>query len=909
MLTFRLIGKMRDAIARRVCIDTVVFVVALFIFAGHTANIDAQLRLTRDQVPLQKMPIQELIPLPEVVANPAIPDSQQMLGHGWGQEISSYAQINEYLKALTQAAPDRCRLVRYGETYEGRDLHYLVISSPENITRLEEIRTNNLRLADPRAIAFQQAETMIDESPVIVWLGYAVHGNEVTPSDAALLTAYHLLADQRTSTHELLKNIVVIIDPLQNPDGRERFVNVFRETRGRFIQTDPIANEHTERWPGGRTNHYWIDMNRDWFLQSQREVRAKVAAYLEWQPQLFVDAHEMGHNSSFYFPPPSDPKNPFLTPIQFDWLGKLGKHHGEWFDRFKFAYMTREVFDAFFPGYGSEWPTLQGGLGILWEQAGPRGLLIDKNDETQLSYGDGVRHQYISALAVLEFAARHRGELLRTFHANRMRGIRLGEDGDVTDFFLLTNDRPQRSLRLAEILQRNGIEIHRIDETIELECRSSHDTESKSRTVPAGSFHIRVAQPSGMILRALLDREVEMDGKFLRRQLELNQLRLPDEIYDVTAWSLPLAFDVQCLATRTTQKIPSTLIDVNTVGLPDAFGMASVAYLIPGTDGGVQLIAGMIRDGFRVHVANESFKIAGRTFDRGTFIVKVFENDASLHERLTRDSEAFRVEIIPTDSSYVEEGVHMGGPNVKWIRPPRILLVVNEPTFYSSGHTWFLFDQYLEYPTTRVKGADFSRADLSKFNTIILPDGNYSENSGFGAATAKTLLDWVSKGGTLITLRGATSWAAQEDNELLKNKLVNRKIIVETKDEAQNTTEKVPPDSVPGAFFRTEVFQQHWVTFHCRPELHAFYTGRIILTPTPETAGRSLVTFSDADRLLTSGFCWPESLQLLEKTPLVVYRSVGSGHIIAFTDDPNYRAMFPSLQRLFINAAMLGAGQ
>ncbi len=851
---------------------------------------------------------QWLLPIPELVANENVPDSKTILRYHWGDEISNHFQIETYLKALAEAAPDRAKLVQYGESYEGRSLNYLVISSAENMSRLEEIRLNNLRLSDPRTTSHQEAEALAESTPAVVWLAYSVHGNEISPSEAALLTAYHLVADQREQTVKLMNDLVVIIDPLQNPDGRDRFVNVFRETRGRFIQSHPLANEHTERWPNGRSNHYWFDMNRDWFLQSQQEVQAKVAAYLEWQPQIYVDAHEMGRNSTFYFPPPTDPKNPFLMPSQNEWFSRLGKHQAAWFDKYKFGYMTREVFDAFYPGYGSEWPTLQGGLGILWEQASARGLLIDRDDETQLSYRDGVRNHYISALATIEFASQHRAELLKTFHASRARSVRLGEDGDISDFFLITEDRPQRARRLGLVLQRNGIEVKKLNQPLSLECSSSHDGDKQLRTLPTGSLHISVAQPTGTLIRALLDREVQMDDKFLRRQLERNQLRLPDEIYDVTAWSLPLAFDVICYSTRTIEPIDSNLVDLTLNSDRPALVKAEVAYLIPGTDGAMQLIAKLVRDGVRAHVCDETFKINGRHFDRGTLIIKVADNDEGLYETLAQAMRDFDVDIVPTDTAYVDEGAHMGGPEVHWIRPPKVLLVVNQPTNYSSGHTWFLFDQVLEYPVTRVKGREFSNVDLSKFNTVILPDGVYNDVPGFDDTASKSLTEWVSKGGTLITLRGATSWAADENIGLLRNTLVKRKVPAVGSDDDQTEQERVAPDTLPGAFLKAEVFQKHWVTFHFRPEFHPFYTGRIILTPTSETAGRSLVTFVDSDQLLTSGFCWPESLNLLANTPLVVYRSIGQGHVIAFTDDPNYRAMYPSLQRLLINAVMFGAG-
>jgi len=676
------------------------------------------------------------------------------------------------------------------------------------------------------------------------------------------------------------------------------------------MQSNPMANEHTERWPSGRSNHYWFDMNRDWFRHSQKEVRAKVAAYLDWNPQLYVDAHEMGANSSFYFPPPTDPKNPFLLPAQHEWFSKLGQHQAGWFDNYGFGYMTREVFDAFYPGYGSEWPTLQGGLGILWEQASARGQVIDRDDETRLTYHDGVRNHYISGIATVEFAAANRRAILQSYYQAKADAVQMGTEGPVKHYFL-PMDRPHRTAKLAAMLERNGIQVFRLTESITTTVTDMQGGDS-TQSIPAGSLHVPVAQPGGRLLRALFDRNVEMDEKFLRRQLERNQLRLPDEIYDVTAWSMPLAFGVSCLACGESLQAKHEIWDVDETSEVPELGTAKVAYLIPPTDGAVTMMSELIQSGIRVHVADESFTLNNRPYPPGTLIIKVSQNDESLHAQLDAARKKHRVSVSTTDTAYVQKGAHMGGPKVHWVKPPRVLLVVNSPTNYSSGHTWYLFDQVLNYPTTRVKGSDFGRVDLTKFNTIILPDGRYGDRSGFEKSTAGKLSGWVAAGGTLITMRGATEWAAGTDVGLLKNKVLKRKIPAARKstdkkqDDSAKEASEATPDNVPGAFFRAEVFKKHWVTYACDSNMDLFYSGRVVLGPTSESAGRSLVTFGDRVNLLSSGFCWPESLDLLAETPYVVYRSNGAGHVIGFIDDPSFGAMYPWLQRLFINAAMFG---
>ncbi len=675
------------------------------------------------------------LPLAQLDPDPGIPVIKDVLGYDWAAQITSHVAMEQYLRALVAAAPDRSRLVPYGTSYEGRRLYYLIVTSPENFQRLERLRTDNLKLSDPRGTTLTEAAQMIPDMPAVIWLAASVHGNELSSTEAALLTAYHLLADRRPETRELLQHLIVLIDPLQNPDGRERFVNVYRETRGEFVNSHPLSTEHTERWPGGRFNHYLFDMNRDWFLQSQRETQSKVRAYLHWMPQIYVDAHEMGRNSSYFFVPPMDPINPFMLPKQHQWLSQLGQHQAAWFDRYGFAYTTRELFDAFYPGYGSEWPTLQGGLGILWEQAGTRGLIVDRDDETKLKYRDAIEHHYISSLALLEIAAQRRESLLTDCYDARSRGVQLGNEGAVRSYFLPLEPHPNRTLRLATLLQRNGVDICRVADDLTLTATEIGTGQRGAQVIPRGSLQVLVAQPTSRLVRSILDRRVPMDEEFVKRQLQRKEDDLPDQIYDVTAWSLPMAFGVRCLATEETtveQPLWDGKADVGQGELPQA----RVAYLIRPTDGALQALSVWLQRGVRVHVTDQGFALGEQAFPAGTLILKCHENHPRLHSLVSNAMQRFRLEVTATDTGYVTDGAHFGGPHVKWVRPPKIVLVTGRPARYSVGHTWYLFDQYLRYPTTRVDFDHLSALDLDDFNVLILPDGDYAAASQLNQAFA-----------------------------------------------------------------------------------------------------------------------------------------------------------------------------
>lgn len=862
-------------------------------------------------------PALRLLPAPELQPDPQVPTLRKVVGHDWAREITSHAEMERYLNALVKAAPDRTALVPYGKTYEGRTLYYLVIAKPENLQRREAVRAANLQLADPRRTPPEKARELIARNPALVWLAFGIHGNETSSTEAALLTAYHLLADRRPETRRLLDDAVVLIDPLQNPDGHERFVNVYRETRGVFPDPQPLAAEHTERWPGGRFNHYLFDMNRDWFLQSQCESRAKAAAYLHWQPQIYVDAHEMGHNATYFFSPKAGPVNPFILPPQIESQELLARQLARRFDDHGFAYTTREMFDGFFPGYGSTWPTLQGGLGILWEQAGVRGLVIDRDDERQLRFHDAVRHHYVSALATLEFAASHARRLVEEFYESRRRSIQLGREGPVRHYFLLAGKAPQRAAGLAELLRGNGIEVQRVTKTVKAKCTDIRTAQEGPREIPASSYHIDVAQPAGRLVRALLDRQVEMDREFVERQLQRNADRLPDEIYDVTTWSLPLAWGVDCLSTEASLEVAGEPWDGTPRAGQVAGGRAKVAYLIPDHDAALPALAAWLRSGLRVHVADRDFQLGDEACPRGTLILRTHENPDRIHDAMVRAAKEFRLRILATNTGLASEGAQLGGPHVQWVRPPKVALLVDRPASYSVGHTWYLFDQVVRYPVTRVAGGNLSRLDLGDFNVLVLPDGDYGVRDAPGEKDVARLRQWISEGGTLVLIKRAASWATGKPVGLLS--VQAKKKPLEATPAAKETADKPPAGSAgdaaaepaapsPGVFLRANVFREHWLTFGCPEAMDVFFEGNTIFTPTAPSKGRNLVSFLVKPDVLTSGFCWPETLELVAETPYLIYEPLGAGHVVAFTGDPNFRAMYPATQRLFLNAVLFGPG-
>jgi hypothetical protein len=367
---------------------------------------------------------------PDTRYDARIPTLEQAVGHATGEQISSPAQIAAYLEALAAAAPDRTHLVTYAVSEEGRPLHLLAIGSPERMARLEEVQARLARLADPRGLPAGEAEKLLAELPVVVWLFHGVHGNEISSPGAALVLAHHLLAAEGDADVDLVRReALVLIDPLQNPDGRARFLADNRLAQGPTPDPEPLAAEHVEPWPRGRSNHYLFDMNRDWFAQTQPETRGRLRVFLDWHPQVAVDLHEMGGDATYFFAPPAAPSNPHLVDSQHEWLERIGRAIAGEFDERGVAYFVREVFDSFYPGYGETWPMLQGAVGMTFEQASARGLVFRRSDETELTYLDGIRNHFTAALAATVTVAREREAMLRDFLEFRRSAVHDGETG------------------------------------------------------------------------------------------------------------------------------------------------------------------------------------------------------------------------------------------------------------------------------------------------------------------------------------------------------------------------------------------------------------------------------------------------------------------------------------------------
>src|SRR5918994_1257619 len=605
--------------------------------------------------------------------DPAIPTIRQVLGHDHGEVITPPEGIATYLQALQKAAPTRSRLIEYARSWEGRPLWLFVIGSPDRIARLDQLRADIQRFADPRRTAAADGDRLARELPVVVWLIHGVHGNEISSADAALAEAYHLLASQGDAgVDTVLRDALVLIDPMQNPDGRARFVSTNLQGRASTADPTPYSAEHDEPWPGGRSNHYLFDMNRDWFAQSQPETRGRIKIGLEFLPQITVDLHEQGGDNAYYFSPPAEAINPHVTKSQIAGWELIGRANAARFDERGWPYYIREVYDAFYPGYGDSWPTFQGSIGNTYEQASARGLAFARSDGDTLTYRDGVMHHFNAAIVTAVTAARNRELLMRDYPEYRRSAIAEGEKGPIREYVIVPGQDASRAELLARNLATQGIEVRRAEEPVKL----------ASRTIPAGAFIVSNAQPTARMIRNLLDPKTEKSAEFIKRQEERRKMRLNDQIYDITAWNLPMLFDVETVTSPSAISVKTTLVpsqyDAPFPARP--LPASKVGYLMPWGSAAIALSADAMRQGIRIRSVGGAFTHNGRRYPIGTAFIRNSENPADLVTKLNALIAKHGAELVPIDSSWVDEGTSLGSNEVAPLNLPKVLQVWDKPS-------------------------------------------------------------------------------------------------------------------------------------------------------------------------------------------------------------------------------------
>ena len=852
---------------------------------------------------------------PEAVYNDAVPTLKDVTGHDHGEAITSSREINDYFRALAEAAPERMQVRAYGETWQGRELIYAVMSSPANMARLEDIQADLSTLASGQALP----DPTLQETPAVVWLSYGVHGDEITPSGSALFMAYHLLAAEDNELVEtILDNTIVIIDPNQNPDGRDRFVHSFTSALGLEPLADRHTAEHDQPWPRGRFNHYLFDLNRDWFALTQPETRGKVASILEWNPVVYVDSHEMGGDNTYFFPPPARPFNPNITNEQRSKQVQLGRNMARYFDRFGAPYFTREVFDAFYPGYGDMWPTLNGAIAMTFEQGSPRGLVFARRDGTTLTYAEGVRNNVLSSLATLETVARNKRSYLGDFADYRRSAIQEAQRSDDRYVVMDLASARYEAEALARRLADQGVSVQRAP------AGGSHC----GRPYADGALIVDLAQPQGRLIRTLLSPSTPLAEDFLADQENRRDRGLNHELYDVIAWSMPLMDGVS--ARQCSRVALNAAVAVSADDAIPAITAPGGAYglIAPWSDGGqARLVIAALKAGLKGKSTDQPFTQNGRTYPAGSVVFPAADNPAYLGAQLRALAMEIGAEVVPMENSWVDEGPNFGSSSFAALTLPRIAIAWDEGTNpASAGNTRFVLERQLGLPVAPIRTSSLARADLSLYDVLIVPDtfGGFATEMN-GAASLK---EFVRDGGVLVAIAGGVQEIAGEQIGLLSTKLEYAAaekeaskeeaskegetgrapgLIFETEDDykAYAKNHQAAPEDVPGVLARAVANTDHWLASGYS-EATVLVSGSDIYRPLNESKGVNVFRFAAADNMLVSGHLWEENRDQLAHKPFVMAERQGDGVVIGFTQSPTTRAYLNGLNLLLANAVVLG---
>lgn len=908
---------------------------------------------------------------PGATYDASLPTPDSFLGQQHGSRLARHDEVLTAFRAWA-AASDRMTLSTFGHTHEGRELVLAVVTSPANHARLESIRGDIAKLADPRGLGGAAADTIVDSSPAIAWMGYSIHGDELSGTDASMAVAYHLIAGQDEDVSALLDDLVILIDPCMNPDGRERIIGMVEQSAGYTPNLD-YASMHRGHWPYGRGNHYLFDMNRDWMAGTQPETRARWVAARSWNPQLFVDAHEMGSLDTFLFYPQAEPHNPMLPERTIHWQSIFGDEAGAAFDAQGWSYYTREWADAWGPFYSDSWGSLNGAIGILYEQAATYGSQLRRASGELLTFREAVHHQVAASFANLESLRRHRKDVLADFLANKRRNVAADTEGNDEWLAVRFDGDPTRMAETLKVLAGQGIEYDFLArERVMRGAQGARGGAEEELTLPKWTLVARARQPQRQVLRAYFEFDPRMELGILTEEREDLERGKGSKMYDLTAWSLAHAFDLDAWWGTVPSIDPASdfvpapgdggpdwmlsrgPIDTNGVADEDVYG-----WVVDGHDDSAVVFAARAMESWiQLHASDRDFEVGERTFSRGSLLVRRGEQEGKdvegIERRLHLAAEESGATVVRISSGRAPgEGPDLGGGHFDLLCRPRIAVVANAPVSTSSyGHLWHHLDVRLGVPFSIIDAQGFRRADLRRYNVLVLPPGGLDSI----LRSAKGQLEgWMRDGGTLVavgssaasltsgrlglssvTLRRnaleeldvyeravARERAASEveiDLGLLYDEEPSQAPEKEAEDDAtEGDSGKAREDDTPieerdawmrrfspsGASLLADADLDHWLTYGCGERLPIAASGSsVFLTKGTATP----IRFASAPELRLGGLLWPEARERIADSAFLTREGLGRGQLILFAGVPAFRGYHLATGRLFSNALIYGPG-
>ena len=804
----------------------------------------------------------------DVTYNQNIPTPKSVIGHEVGEWHITHDKLAQYMYALAEAS-DRITIENRGATFEGRPLLLLTVTTPANHTKIESIRQNHVALTESNSSSIN-----IANMPLVVYQGFSIHGNEPSGSNAALAFAYYLAAAQGSKIDKLLSSTVILLDPSFNPDGLQRFSYWANMHKSQNINPDPNDREYREVWPGGRTNHYWFDMNRDWLPVQLPESRVRIKSFHHWYPNVLTDHHEMGTNSSFFFQPGIPSRTNPLTPQKNqDLTAAIAKFHAKAFNKLGSFYYSEENFDDFYYGKGSTFPDINGSIGILFEQASSRGH-AQESDNGILTFPFTIRNQFTAALSTLEAGVNLREQLLNYQRDFFNDARREGSSGGA----LVFGDEKDaaKTYHLAEILQRHKIKFHEL----------KNDFSSNGKNYKKGySYVIPKNQRQHRLINAMFQKRTSFSDSLF---------------YDVSAWTLPLAFNLDYEEVAQSR----AGAEITNLEKPKSNGpqTSNYAYLMEWHEYYAPKAINMIlAEGLRAKVGMKTFSVEGKDYDYGTILIPVQNQKLKTTELanfLKKVAEDTHVSIQGVGTG-LTSGIDLGSGQFRALEMPKVAVIVGDGINPSdAGEIWHLFDTRYDMRITKLDTRSFGRTDLSRYTDIILP-------ASFGGALdkddAEKLKEWVKDGGTLIGFRNAGSWL--NSNELLKMEFKTKK------DSAQSISFEQRGDYfgaqvIGGAIFEAKIDRSHPIVFGYKNDKIPLFRNTTLFVEAGKNSYDNPIQYTSNP--LLSGYISKPKLELLKNSVPFKSSGMGRGNVIYFTDNTNFRAFWYGTNKLLMNAIFFG---
>ncbi|WP_316735727.1 M14 family metallopeptidase [Pedobacter aquatilis] len=799
----------------------------------------------------------------------------EFLGYELGTHFTPHHKVADYFRQTALAASKNVKLIEYGKTNEGRPLMVAVISSAENITKIEQIRNNNLSLATGKSTNVDLAS-----QPGMLWLSYNVHGNEANSTETSMKMLYNLASGTNQPANEWLKNTVVVIDPCLNPDGRDRYVNYFNSVVGSKPNSDPSSREHIEPWPGGRPNHYYFDLNRDWAWQTQLESKQRINLYNQWMPQVHVDFHEQSYNSPYYFAPAAEPIHQTITPWQRSFQVVVGKNNAKYFDAEGWQYFTKERFDLLYPSYGDTYPLYNGAIGMTYEQGGIRaGLSVVTNDGDTLTLKDRIAHHYTTGMSTLEVTSLNHAKLLDEYKKYFQQEL-VNAPG-IYKSYIIKPTNLSRLKKLAELLTKNKIEFAFGGD--KGGRGYDYDTQKEENfTIGRNDLIVNLQQARAVLANVLLEPQTVVTDS---------------NTYDITAWALPYVYGLKAYASK--ENIKGKYSSMQEAELVSNDLDKPLAWLFGwGTAEDAQVLSALQKENIKVRQADQAFTVAGKDYPAGTLIVLRVENEKlikGLRDRVVKVAKTIGKPVQAITSGFVDKGKDFGSSVYPILKQPKIAIVSgNEVSSLAFGEVWFYIEHDLGLSPVIINARDLNNLDINKVNTVILPDGSYA---GF---IDEGLKGWINRGGKLILMEDAIESVLEK-----KGFDIKKKEAVVKKDEKPEVSNLLFKDkdkddyenSIPGAIYKINMDASHPFAYGLGNYYYSLKTDRKIYQPL--TKGWNVGQLSE--KSLMAGVVGKKVREDLKTGLLIGVQESGRGSVIYLANDPLFRNFWEGGKTLFGN--------